>query len=91
MSQMLRKHISINTQQNYLLKAKASELHITESELIRKGIEKVITAAPIVLRDIKAWEREKKFISSIVEKGPVKGGRKWKREDIYDRKVSGRH
>jgi hypothetical protein len=28
---------------------------------------------------------EKKYIQSRLKKGPVKGGRKWKREELYDR------
>lgn len=85
MAQMLRKQIYIDSQQDYLLKAKASQLHISESELIREGIEKILKTTPVVLQDIKAWEQEKRFISSLMGKGAVKGGRKWKREDIYDR------
>lgn len=91
MPQMLRKQIYIDPQQDYLLKKKASKLHLTESELIRKGIEKLLRADVILLHDIRGWEDEKKFMLSLMKKGTVKGGRSWKREDIYDREISGRH
>ena len=91
MSQKLRKQIYIDRRQERLLKRKASELHVSESELIRDGIEKILRSGVAVPRDIAAWEKEKKFIHSLMRQGAVKGGRTWQREDIYDRKVSGRH
>ncbi len=71
-------------------KAKASELHVSESELIRDGIEKILRSGVTVPKDISAWEKEKS-LSFLIKRGAVKGGRTWQREDIYDRKVSGRH
>lgn len=91
MSQMLRKQIYIDRRQERLLKRKASELRVSESELIRDGIEKVLRGGATVPKDIMAWEKEKKFIHALIKQGAVKGGRTWRREDIYDRKVSGRH
>ncbi|MGE5750505.1 MAG: hypothetical protein ACM30F_00045 [Nitrospirota bacterium] len=91
MSQMLRKQIYIDRRQERLLKRKASELRVSESELIRDGIEKVLRGGMAVPKDIMAWEKEKKFIHALTKQGAVKGGRTWRREDIYDRKVSGRH
>lgn len=90
MSQMLRKQIYIDRKQERLLKRKASELRVSESELIRNGIEKILRTGTAVPKDITAWEKEKKFIHALIKQGAVKGGRTWRREDIYDRKVSGR-
>ena len=36
-------------------------------------------------RDLSAREREKAFIEQWIAKGPVVGGRTWKRDDLYDR------
>lgn len=85
MPHMLRKQIYIDTRQDYLLKAKAAELHVSESELIREGIENILRTNAVALRDVKIWEQEKEFISSLMKRGPAKGGRTWKREDLYDR------
>jgi Arc/MetJ-type ribon-helix-helix transcriptional regulator len=85
MSQMLRKQIYIDPQHDYLLKKRASRLHVSESELIREGIEKVLERDVMISRDIRVWEEEKKFLLSLKKKGRVKGKRKWKREDVYDR------
>ena len=90
MSQMLRKQIYIDKRQERLLKRKASELSVSESELIRDGIENILRTGAVP-KNIIAWEKEKKFIHSLIKQGAVKGGRTWRREEIYDRKVSGRH
>lgn len=31
------------------------------------------------------WAREKDFIEALRKKGPLEGGRRWRREDLYDR------
>ncbi len=31
------------------------------------------------------WKEEKEFIRKLMEKGPMKGKRRWKREDLYER------
>jgi len=91
MPSMLRKQIYIAPRQERLLKTKASELRISESELIRDGIDKALKTGPTAGHDPKAWDEEKKFIASFIKRRPAKGGRKWSREELYDRKISGRH
>lgn len=88
---MIRKQIYIDPRQERLLKRKASQLHVSESELIRDGIEKVLKTWMAFRRDIHAWDAEKKFILSLLKRGAITGKRTWNREDIYDRKISGRH
>ena len=85
MPTMLRKQIYIAPRQERLLKARASELHISESELIRDGIDKALKTGTSTAHDPKAWDEEKKFIASLMKKRAVKGGRKWTREELYDR------
>ena len=85
MPTMLRKQIYIAPRQERLLKTKASELHISESELIRDGIDKALKTGNSAAHDPKAWDEEKKFIALLMKKRAVKGGRKWTREELYDR------
>lgn len=59
MPSMLRKQIYIAPRQERLLKTKASELRISESELIREGIDKALKGGAIAAHDPKAWEEEK--------------------------------
>src|SRR4030066_801088 len=59
MPSMLRKQIYIAPRQERLLKTKASELHISESELIRDGIDKALKTETASAHDPTAWDGEK--------------------------------
>lgn len=86
MTTMLRKQIYIAPRQERLLKTRASELRVSESELIREGIDKALQTGASAVHDPKAWDKEKKFIAMLMKKRvAVKEGRKWTREELYDR------
>lgn len=90
MSRMIRKQIYIEEEQEKSLKNKSKRLHKTEAELVREGINAILTK-PYVSKDIAAWERERRFIEALIRKGPVKGKRQWTREELYDRKILNRY
>ncbi len=90
MARMVRKQIYIEQEQENILKDKARILNKAESELVREGINTILKKQ-YAFKNSAAWKKEKKFIQSLIEKGPVKGKRQWTREDLYDRKISGRH
>lgn len=90
MARMIRKQIYIEQEQENILKKRARVLRKAESELVREGIN-MILLRQYALKDSNAWEKERMFIQSLIEKGPAKGKRQWTREDLYDRKISGRH
>ena len=33
------------------------------------------------------WEKERAFISQLIEQGPVSGQRTWAREELYEQKL----
>ncbi|HEV2424899.1 MAG TPA: CopG family transcriptional regulator [Terriglobia bacterium] len=78
---MKRKQIYLDVDQDRRLRALSRRQRRSESDLIREGIKRVLDEPPL---DRAAWEREKAFIESLIQKGPVPGGRTWKREDLYD-------
>ena len=84
MSKMIRKQVYIEPEQETLLKRLSREQGLTEAELIRSGIVKLSSRSNVVW-DITFWEEEKKFIRSLMKKGPLKGKRRWKREELYER------
>ncbi len=90
MARMIRKQIYIDEEQGKILKNKSKRLHKTEAELVREGINFILKRHRIY-KDVTAWEREKRFIQSLIQKGPAKGRRRWTREDIYDRKILNRY
>ena len=84
MSKMIRKQVYIEPEQEALLKRLSKEQGLTEAELIRSGILR-LSSRSNVIRDVTFWEKEKRFIRSLMKKGALKGKRRWKREDLYER------
>jgi len=82
MRRMKRKQIYLEPEQDRRLRVLSGRQGKTESELIREGVDRVLNEP---LLDRAAWERELAFIDSLIAKGPIKGKRTWKREDLYDR------
>lgn len=83
MARMVRKQIYIEPEQDRLLKRRARELGVTESDLIRGGIDQVARAHAGLPLDRMAWEEELTFIrerARIQELGSTRG---WTREDLY--------
>jgi len=87
MSKMVRKQIYIELRQDATLKQQARILGITEAEVIRRAIDRQMTSIRLDFRDLKAWEREKRFIAKRMAKGAVLGDRRWKREDAYEERL----
>jgi hypothetical protein len=87
MPRMVRKQIYIESRQDNTLKQQARVLGITEAEVIRRAIDRQMASVRLGFRNLKAWEREKAFIARRMAKGPVPGGRRWKREDAYEKRL----
>lgn len=85
MSTMVRKQIYINPEQEAKLKEIAAKLKMSESELIREGINRALLQPSAIYQDKEAWSKIKSFIQRLSKKTHVKGHRKWRREDLYDR------
>ncbi len=82
MRRMKRKQIYIEANQDRRLRDMSRRHGKSESELIREGINRILADPPL---DRAAWDRELAYIDSLIRKGPLKGGRTWKREDLYER------
>ena len=63
-------------------------LGITEAEVIRRAIDSQVVLMHSRLRDQEAWEREKAFVAERMAGGPVSGGRKFRRENAYEERLS---
>jgi hypothetical protein len=91
MARMTRKQIYIEPDQDRRLRALSRRRSKTESELVREGIDRVLSTPPLSARDHKAWKEELAFIDHLTRLGPVKGKRTWTREELYDERLSRRH
>ncbi len=87
MPRMIRKQVYIESRQETTLKQQARALGITEAEVIRRAIDRQMTSVRLSIRDLKAWERERAFITKRMAKGHAPGGRRWKREDAYEERL----
>ncbi len=79
MTTKVRKQIYLDSHQDALLKSLASELKVTEAEIIRQAIDRYARLLRFPRQDLSAWEEEKAFITRLIQQGPVPGGRTWKR------------
>jgi len=82
---MIRKQAYITEEQEALLKRQAAALGLTESALIRKGIEQIARGVWTSPRDHMAFEEEMAFIDERARTIPPTGEKRhWSREEMYD-------
>ena len=86
MGRMVRKQIYITPAQDALLKQWARRLGVTESDLIRRGIEQLDWGPTTPLLDEQAWQEEIAFMRERARMVVPQqtGGRGWTREELYD-------
>jgi hypothetical protein len=80
---MVRKQVYVTPGHDAALKRRARELGVTESDLIRRGIEEVARRPPA--SDERAWADELAFIDERAALPPLGGHRGWTRDELYDR------
>ena len=85
MPEMIRKQVYIEARQEQLLKTLAWDLHVTEAELIRRGIDRGFDRMAGVRPDPAAWGEAERYILARMRRGTVNGKRRWTREDLYGR------
>jgi hypothetical protein len=84
MNKMIRKQIYISDSQETLLKERARALGITESALIRQGIDHAVRELRPVELDERAWQDALALMRERARIQSDKGARGWSREDVYD-------
>ncbi|MBI3667898.1 MAG: hypothetical protein HY236_16980 [Acidobacteria bacterium] len=86
MPAMVRKQFYIEQRQERQLKKLAKKTGMTEAAIIRRALDVQVHGLEEAEDRVQAWQEERAFIESWMKKGPVEGGgRKWRREDLYDR------
>ncbi len=88
MPRKVRKQIYIEPQQEFALNRFAQRAGLSEAEVVRRAINEHVqprrSSRPLP-RNPWVWEREERFMDELRARGPVAGGRTWRREDLYDR------
>jgi len=85
MRRMKRKQVYIHADQDQRLRALARRNGTTESQLLRAGVDRILAEPLPQDLDHQAWVKSREFIDSLIRRGPVKGGRRWTREEAHER------
>jgi hypothetical protein len=91
MAHMVRKQIYIQKYQQAVLSRLARALGVSESEVIRRTIDRQASSSqPESVRpDPVAWEQAHRFMMELHARGPLAGpAGTWRREDLYAERIS---
>jgi len=85
MARQVRKQIYIQARQERLLKRLAKRMALSEAEIIRRALDEHFQAMEAAEARLDAWRRVDALIAELMAQGPVRGGRTWRRDDLYGR------
>jgi hypothetical protein len=81
---MVRKQVYIRDDQEARLKRASKEAGITESELIRRGVDQATAEVLKGPRDPEAWAELMAFVKKRSEMQVPQTGRSWTRDELYE-------
>jgi len=87
MARMVRKQIYIEPAQDEQLKLRAKLFGVTEAELIRQGINKLLGSELSNEDRHRLWEAEKDWIRKNRMMDVPQTGRRWTREELYEERL----
>ena len=85
MRRMKRKQVYILPEQDQRLRNLARRNGMTESQLLRAGVDRILAEPMPRSLDHGAWVKSRAFIDLLIRRGPVRGGRRWIREEAHER------
>ncbi|MCC6222609.1 MAG: ribbon-helix-helix domain-containing protein [Thermoleophilia bacterium] len=83
---MVRKQVYIEPEQDELLKQRSAQLGVTESELIRQGIDHV-TKPRRLPEDEALWQDALAFMRERGRLEVPQGRRTWTRDELYEERL----
>jgi hypothetical protein len=84
---MVRKQIYLRKEQDEKLKRQAARLGVTESELIRRRVERDDEPEQPQQLDLEAWKEARKLIEKRMKMKVPQTGRQWTRDDLYEERL----
>jgi hypothetical protein len=84
MTRMVRKQVYLRADQEANLKRASKELGVTESEVIRRGVDKTTAEVLKGPRDPQAWAELMEFVKKRGEMKVPQTGRSWTRDELYE-------
>ena len=97
MGRMVRKQIYITSQQERQLKQRATELDVSEAELIRRSLDLALGSAtpterglalPAAVRDPEAFRAYFDYVESLISLDVPQSSWKFNREELYEERLS---
>lgn len=85
---MVRKQVYIEESQEAFLKARSTQLGVTEAELIRRGIEQLRQSPARSPFDAKSWREVLDFLEHRGKAAVKSGPSQVSREDAYEERLS---
>ncbi|MGB4594247.1 MAG: ribbon-helix-helix domain-containing protein [Coriobacteriia bacterium] len=82
----MRKQIVIEPEQDRALEARAKELGVSQSSLIREAIDAMLEETEARLKRQRAWEAFLAASEKAARDGVGSGGQKWTREELHERR-----
>jgi len=82
---MVRKQIVIDSLQEAELEHRARALGISQSEFVRRAIDRLLAEPLPDEARLKAWSEMKTMMDTARRRGVRSGGRKWTREELHER------
>jgi hypothetical protein len=79
------KQVQTYTNQDQRLRALDRRQGATENNHLRAGVERNLAEPLPQARDHQAWLKSRELIDAVIRLGPVKGRRRWCREDAHER------
>lgn len=89
MGRMVRKQIVMDAEQERALAARARALGISQSEFVRRAVERMLDERDSSRED--SWTRARELMERAPELRTGSGGRRWTREELYERPGRRRH
>ncbi len=90
MKRMVRKQLYFDAELDRELKRRARARRMSEAQMVRELLKNSL-ADELPVKQAEAWKQTRRFIEEVLARGPVPGGRTWRREDLYERKGLSRH
>lgn len=84
MTRMIRKQVYIREDQDRQLKRASRELGVSESELIRRGVDQATKEVVKGPRDPESWAALMAFVKKRGEMKVPQTGRTWTRDELYE-------
>lgn len=84
MARLVRKQIHIEDSQNQRLRSCAKARHVSETEIIRRGIDLALAEQTATNCNMQAWERQKAFIHKRMTQPSHPHSERWSRDDLYE-------